>query len=607
MVTHDLRRATLRRTIARLDRTNAALKIRIDRVGWLRLAIFLIGLLVTVVAFFAAGAPLFWLSGILTVVSFGGAVGYYRWLSGWGVRYASLRAIKAAHAARMDRAWDDLPPAQSDSTHPLAVDLDLTGARSLLRLLDATTSVEGSERLLAWLLDSEPELATIEKRAKLVAELRTLPLFLDRLRVNAARANGGTGRWRARGLLTWFDLDPETSYVRWLCVLIPLALVNLVLLATSPVLWGVGYVIYMGIYFTKTRSLSELSNKAMTAQAFLRQLSAIFGTLELWRYVEGSTLESLCVPFKGAGRPSIALRRIGWLVTAVSFTHNQFTWLIVNSIVPWDMIFGEIMRRERMRLSKTLHGWLDAWFELEASGSLATFGYLNPAYAFPDLHADAGEPTFAARSLTHPLIPVTVSVANNVTIAEPGVLILITGSNMAGKSTFLRTLGLNLCLAYAGAPVAAASLRAGVFRVFTSIRVSDSVTDGFSYFYAEVRRLKALLTALEADDERPLFFLIDEIFRGTNNRERLIGSRSYINALTGRNGLGVISTHDLELVALADTNAQVQNFHFREDVIDRQMVFDYLFRPGPCPTTNALRIMQLEGLPIEAEAGIPNE
>jgi DNA mismatch repair ATPase MutS len=169
---------------------------------------------------------------------------------------------------------------------------------------------------------------------------------------------------------------------------------------------------------------------------------------------------------------------------------------------------------------------------------------------------------------------------------------------MSGKSTFLKTLGINLSLAYAGGPVCAGSLRASLFRLFTCIKVSDSVTDGFSFFYAEVRRLKALLDELQKEHAYPIFFLIDEIFKGTNNRERLIGSRSYIRVLAGQNGAGAISTHDLELTTLANTLPALHNYHFREEVIDGQMVFDYKLHDGPCPTTNALKIMQLAGLPV---------
>jgi DNA mismatch repair ATPase MutS len=174
---------------------------------------------------------------------------------------------------------------------------------------------------------------------------------------------------------------------------------------------------------------------------------------------------------------------------------------------------------------------------------------------------------------------------------------------MSGKSTFLRTLGVNLCLAFAGAPVNATAFQTVLLRLFTCIKVSDSVTDGISYFYAEVRRLKALLCALEAEEPVPLCFLIDEIFRGTNNRERLIGSRAYIHALAHGRGVGAISTHDLELITLADTVPTIRNYHFRETVSAGRMVFDYQLRPGPCPTTNALQIMQMEGLPVAIGGG----
>jgi DNA mismatch repair ATPase MutS len=141
-------------------------------------------------------------------------------------------------------------------------------------------------------------------------------------------------------------------------------------------------------------------------------------------------------------------------------------------------------------------------------------------------------------------------------------------------------------------------MKTTLFRLFTSINVSDSLMDGISYFYAEVKRLKSLLEAYQEKQDLPLFFLIDEIFRGTNNRERQIGSQAYVRALVNGNGVGVISTHDLALVHLADDQLEISNYHFREDVFDNRMVFDYCLWTGPCPTTNALKIMSIEGLPV---------
>lgn len=208
---------------------------------------------------------------------------------------------------------------------------------------------------------------------------------------------------------------------------------------------------------------------------------------------------------------------------------------------------------------------------------------------------------FVAHDIGHPLIAAEERVGNGFSVLEFGTTTIVTGSNMAGKSSFLRTIGVNIRLALAGAPVLASSLRLVPFRVAASITVTDSVTDGFSFFYAEVTRLKALLDELKRPHPYPLFFLIDEIFRGTNNRERLIGSRSFVQALTGCYGMGVIATHDLELVKLGKTNPNIRNAHFRDDVQGDRMVFDYKLHPGPCPTTNALRIMRLAGLPIDLE------
>ena len=178
---------------------------------------------------------------------------------------------------------------------------------------------------------------------------------------------------------------------------------------------------------------------------------------------------------------------------------------------------------------------------------------------------------------------------------------------MSGKSTFLRTIGINLSLAYAGAPVDAQQLDTRLFRLFSVIQVTDSLADGISYFYAEVRRLKSLIDALDQENDLPLFFLIDEIFRGTNNRERQIGSRAYVNMLVGGHGTGLISTHDLELVSIADQVPNVDNYHFQEQVAEGRMIFDYRLRSGPSKTTNALQIMQMEGLPIDEQSPIEGD
>jgi DNA mismatch repair ATPase MutS len=236
--------------------------------------------------------------------------------------------------------------------------------------------------------------------------------------------------------------------------------------------------------------------------------------------------------------------------------------------------------------------WLDTLHEIEALSSLANFAYLNPDYSYPEATATSAgsadpringiaQTGFKAEGLGHPLIPAGKRIHNNFSFDEHSRIALITGSNMAGKSSFLRTLGL--------------------FRVFACIRINDSLTDGFSLFYAEVKRLKMLLSAVESDSSFPVLFLIDEIFRGTNNIERFIGSREFVRALAKLPTIGAVATHDLELAKLAEENEAISNYHFREEVKNGQMIFDYTLRSGPCPTTNALKIMSMAGLPVNGQ------
>jgi DNA mismatch repair ATPase MutS len=331
----------------------------------------------------------------------------------------------------------------------------------------------------------------------------------------------------------------------------------------------------------------------------LRRFRTIFKYLESRKYKNTAGLAEICAPFlDDQKRPSAELRRVERIAAALGVRTNPILWAIINAICPWDFYFTYRLELLKEEIAHLLPRWLDAWYELEALNSLANFSYLNPGYVFPEIISEWNH--FEGRALGHPLIRSDVKVSNDFEMDEGRKITILTGSNMAGKSTFLRTVGVNACLAYAGAPVNASSFQVSRFRVFTCINVSDSVQDGLSYFYAEVKRLKALLAATETEGDLPVLFLIDEIFRGTNNRERHLGARAFIHSLsTRRSAIGIVATHDLELVELADEIQGIENFHFREEVREGRMVFDYKLRPGPCPTTNALEIMRLEGLPVE--------
>ncbi len=612
MTEKTFRLAAIQRQIKRIHERTQTLQQRSSQIAWLRLGIVLLGSALAFLAVSQVGWELFWAVVALTTIVFTLAARRHGSVKRTIAAYEAWMQVKRTHLARAALDWRGMPPPEFTHTpqeHPFAADLDLPGEYGLHRLLDTTSTHEGSARLWDWLLTATPDTAAIQQRQAQVSELLALPAFRDKLALRAALVTASkrqrSHKWEASAILRWLAGQQQTAALRpALLLMLGLAVVNAVLvvldaLNIAPALWAGSYTLYVLVYARQWQQVAALFDEALGLQDRLHKLYAIFSDLETRRYGDKPLLKNLCAPFLNpAERPSAALRRVGRVVAAAGIRNNPLVWFALNIALPWDVFIAHQLNRQKARLAQHMPAWLEAWFELEALSALATFAYLNPAYACPTVRAGA---LLTAKQIGHPLIPDAQRVNNDYAVEQLGAVTLITGSNMSGKSTFLRTLGVNLALAYAGAPVAAQQLETGLFRVFTTIRVSDSVTDGFSYFYAEVRRLKALLDALQAEHPLPLFFLIDEIFRGTNNRERLMGSRAYVRALAGGHGSGLISTHDLELVKLADELPQISNRHFREEVQDGRMIFDYHLRPGPCPTTNALRIMALAGLPVPAQ------
>ena len=606
------REQAISRQIERLDSQLQTLKQTSDKLSRIRLAVFIVGVITAVIILLQYGV-LPWLGvSIVAVFAFAILVKLHRNVEVSMRRFQIWRDMKQTHVARMNLVWRELPPAvefEYPAEHPFALDLDMVGNRSVLQLVDTAVSVEGSRRVAEWLLETDPVLETTLGRQATVAELKQMPVFRDKLTLHATLATEADSeeKWPGRRVLTWLEAQTNGRSLRpTLWILSGLAVVNLSLLLLNvagylPPLFLASWALYGVIFIMRSGDAGPIFEDAYFMEKSLRRLGVVFRYLETARLGENTRVQAVCAPFfDEAERPSSYLKRVTRLLAMAGMRQNPFLWLLLNGLVPWDFFVADRLHDCKQDLQTRLPEWLDAWFELEALNSLATLAYLNPDAIFPTVDEGVKRPFFT-QTIGHPLIPDETRICNDFQMDKLGMVDILTGSNMAGKSSFLRTLGVNLCLAYAGGPVLAQVFETRLFRLYTSIRVADSVTDGFSYFYAEVRRLEGLLTALKDEDERPLFFLIDEIFRGTNNRERLIGSQSFIKALVGQDGIGLIATHDLELVKLADDRPLVRNYHFRDGVENGRMVFDYLLHPGPCPTTNALKIMELAGLPVDIE------
>ena len=545
-------------------------------------------------------------AGFLIVFTF--VANYHNRLERRMHRWKVWQGVKRAHLGRIRLNWSSLPNRSSvpPPDHPYAADLDIVGSHSLHRLLDTTVSTNGRARLSSWLLEQPADRPQWEQRQELARELARLPAFRDRLVVEGTLA----GEHEINGeRLQAVLLSPAgwPSLVPLLFIETSLALATAGLAAArlsgwvDGDYWMLSFGLYAFLFLFMDRS-AHTFERALSIQGELGTLGAVLAYLERRAPYMPPSLRALCTPLLQATTcPSRRIRQAASVVAGLSVRANPVAHVLVNLPGPWDLYFTWRLHHLQSEIHAQFPVWLEILAEVEAASSLGTFAWLHPEFVWPrladpDRQAESGGSIVAVR-MGHPLIAQSSRVVNDVRLEGAGRIVLVTGSNMSGKSTFLRTVGINVCLAQAGAPVCAERFEWTWVRLRGCLRVTDSIEEGLSHFYAEVKRLKALLTAAELRHAPPVLFLIDEIFRGTNNRERLIGSRAYVMALSATPALGLVTTHDLELAELADHIPQLTNVHFEEGIEDGRLTFDYRLRPGPCPTTNALRIMALEGLP----------
>ncbi|GAB5408445.1 MAG: mannonate oxidoreductase [Balneolaceae bacterium] len=524
-------------------------------------------------------------------------------------KFEYLRDIKKEHIARIKLDWENIeyrPVEVEFKNHPFAGDLDILGKHSLYHLIDTSIYKESALRLIHWFLETSSQKQEVLKRQKQVKELTNLSGFRDKLRVigSLTKFKSNSKDWTIEDMLIWLRLPKKTGFIVPVIILSILSLANISL--GILLLIGIGnslffmatFVSYLVYYKFNDQKTAGLFDAAYQIDRMLEQFKAILFHIEKFKPEEGSELEKLLsVYITEKERPSRFIKKNQGLISRASLQAFKLMGAVVNYLVPWDLYHSWRIEDLKEELEPKLTTWFDAFYELEALNSLASFAMLNPENTWANFETNENE-FFNSKELGHPLIVSGQRVANDFKVQKDKDLFLITGSNMAGKSTFLRTVGINLVLAYSGASVCAKSFNTGFFRVFSSINITDSLDDGLSHFYTEVKRLRFLLDELLKEGEAPLFFFVDEIYRGTNNRERYAGSAAFLKEVAGKNGIGLVSSHDLELADLENNIPQLSNWHFVESIENGKMTFEYKLRTGPCPSTNALEIMKMEGLPI---------
>ncbi len=609
MPTTTRRISLLQHRLEALAAISNQLKQLDQRFFWYRLITFLgAWVLAILVRWLLPGAVWLWIF-IGMLASFLVVVFFHRRLDQFRIRYKNAEGFFREQLARAQLDWEKIPyraKVQPDPQHAFMHDLNLVGDRSLLHLLDTCITYGGQTQLQNWLLQPELQLEAIRTRQALVAEILVLPGFRKGIPLTARAAQQNDDElWDDRAIQRWLKRAVNQKHLQELLWLLGgLAVLNYFLLTMNLIAgwqpyWQFSLLLYLGLYFFQYRHYEATFEDAYQLKKDLEPLQTSLLFLETYPARTGSQLAAQLAFLKQPGQnPAGFIRRIVWISSAASLQNNQILSLLVNVLLPWSVIFAYFLERYKHSIQTLMPIWLKILYQLEAATALANFAFLNPEYHFPQLLDGYPTPLFSVKDLGHPLIDKAGKVVNDFDLRTLGEVALISGSNMSGKSTFLRTLGINLVLAYAGTVVNAESLQVGLLRLFTCIQISDSLKDGISYFYAEVRRLKTLLNWLQVQDQPPVFYLIDEIFQGTNHEERRIGSLAYLKALVATHGMGVISTHDIELSRLAEQEVKIHNFNFQDAVTNGRMSFDYRLRPGPSPTTNALKIMALEGLPV---------
>jgi ABC-type multidrug transport system fused ATPase/permease subunit len=487
-----------------------------------------------------------------------------------------------------------------EKEHPYANDLDLFGSNSLLSLLDTMRTDLSEERLATYLKAPSPP-AQVKLRVEAVQELAKDPVFREELYVLAQRLRdqdvklGPLEQWCREG-------QSALEYFQWFRVvgyILPLLTLSAALWSTRiglPQSTWIGLLVLHYVFGFRAASLTSQGKAAMIsgARAF-GSFGAMLAQIRTkpWKANQLQEIQQLlCSDDQSAEHGLASLERLaGW----AEAEQNEFYKLLLSPMLMIDVHIGYGLHRFHTRFASQLERWLDAFAELQALTCLGTFSFDNPSYSFAKL--EDGPARFQAKHLAHPLLDRQRCVANDVGFDGPGTALLVTGSNMSGKSTLMRSIGLASVMAQAGCPVSAKDLELSPLAVRTSMRISDSVASGVSHFYAELLTLKRVVDSTSG--ALPVFFLLDEILHGTNSRERHQGAKSVVEFLLSQGSMGAVSTHDLNLVDLI--GERVRPVHLMEQSQGDRMTFDYRLRDGVLRSGNALRLMKQLGLPVILE------
>lgn len=482
--------------------------------------------------------------------------------------------------------------------HDFSYDTDIFGPGSLFQFLNRTCTGYGSEVLAGWLSDPYELRTVLKERQQTVAEIGLKIIW--RQSFLATGINRNLDRNNILGMTKWLALGQKnkSSAVRRICLLaLPsLACITLLLTVAGQVHYSIFVSIFLAnllIVFVNLKNTQSVHEELTGRYNFLLSLGSLIELIESEQF-ESTLIEKMKEDIKGSRLSAVkALKELSGIIRAFDSRLNIFVGFIFNGLFLWDLHCLRKLDGWKAAYGKKIPAWLDMLGQVDAFISLGNYAYNNPEFVYP-LPSDDMTP-FKARQLGHPLIDNSKRVCNDFVLPSKGMICIITGANMAGKSTFLRTVAVNMILAMVGAPVCAVEMKFLPTRLFTSMRTTDSLTSNESYFYAELKRLRQLQQMVLTGEN--ILFILDEILKGTNSEDKSLGSRLFLNKIISLGGTGLIATHDTTLGRLEEEYPEVIINKCIEVEIDGEIIhFDYKLRDGIASKKNAVLLMKQMGI-----------
>ncbi len=572
---------------------------QLDKIAWLRLLVFVVAIVVQIWSWSWGDA---WWLLCLAASIFGFAL-VVKWNIGVSRKHRFLSLMLKINEEEVDRLEGRLGELNEgeefvNDLHPYSSDLDIFGKHSLFQLLNRATTGFGKQTLANWLLGQSAP-AEISERHKAVAFLSDKTDWQQSFEAKGRMRD--QGKFDRQGLINW--LNEESKFSKnifnqvWPYIFpVLLAVASAFAYSNDLIIFAVLGLIL--VQFAMLRRIEKFVKQVLHDSEKRRDLLSSWG--ELIEHIESLSsddprIEALKARLSTEGKTASAeIKHLAKIVGKLEFRNSGIPHFVMNMLFFWDVIWVIALEKWKGRLASKLLDWFEVIGEMEALASLSATQFAFPGWQNPEVKE--GNFELDGENIGHPLIPLHQRINNPISLNGNGTVWLITGSNMSGKSTYLRTIGLNVVLALAGAPVCASKLQLSPMQIVSSMRTIDSLEENTSSFYAELKRLKMVIE--EVKEKPNVLFLLDEILKGTNSKDRQAGARALVMQLHKYGGSGMVSTHDIELVDMADElPLAVKNYSFNCEVSpDGKLDFDYTLTPGQCLSMNATALMRAMGI-----------